>query len=167
MSTALEKGFDKFNMHAKNYYDLITLAQNLPDHLTVAFTSHIENVGTEIEPVLKLYTTGKLLDKTVNIDGLWSYNIYAERIVDDNDEIKFVFRTKTNGNDTCRAVQGCFRDKYIEPNLKKVIDRIKEFELTGEPEPEPEPTIEDSTLTNEVESNEDLTESEDNFLDLN
>lgn len=109
----------------------------------------------------------KLLDKTVNIDGLWSYNIYAERIVDDNDEIKFVFRTKTNGNDTCRAVQGCFRDKYIEPNLKKVIDRIKEFELTGEPEPEPEPTVEDSTLTNEVKSNEDLVESEDNFLDLN
>lgn len=107
------------------------------------------------------------MDKTVNIDGLWSYNIYAERIVDDNDEIKFVFRTKTNGNDTCRAVQGCFRDKYIEPNLKKVIDRIKEFELTGEPEPEPEPTVEDSTLTNEVKSNEDLVESEDNFLDLN
>lgn len=58
MSTALEKGFDKFNMHAKNYYDLITLAQNLPDHLTIAFTSHIENVGTEIDPILKLYTTG-------------------------------------------------------------------------------------------------------------
>lgn len=75
-----------------------------------------------------------MLDKTVNLDGLFSYILYSERIiVDDGETIEYKFRTKTNGNDTCRSVEGCFEDKYIEPNMKKVIDRINEFE-NGEDE---------------------------------
>ena len=70
-----------------------------------------------------------MLDKTVNLDGLFSYIIYSERYIDEQtDEVKYRFRTKTNGNDTCRSVAGCFKSKYIEPNIQEVLDAINAFE---------------------------------------
>lgn len=128
MDNALVKGFEKFSVQAKNYYDLIMKAHNLRDDLTVVLVSHIINDGTDLDPQLKLYTSGKMLDKTVNIDGLFSYIIYSERYIDENDEVQYRFRTKTDGNDTCRSVAGCFDSKYVEPNLKLVIDTINKFE---------------------------------------
>lgn len=128
MENALTKGYEKFTMQAKNYYDLIANAQELRDDLTVVLISHIINDGTDIDPQYKLYSSGKMLDKTVNLDGLFSYIIYSERFVDENDEVQYRFKTRTDGNDTCRSVAGCFEDKYIEPNMQKIIDRITEFE---------------------------------------
>jgi hypothetical protein len=86
-----------------------------------------------MEPFWKLYTSGKMLDKTVNIDVLFSYIIYTDTSVDENDEVQYRFRTRTNGNDTCRYVAGCFADKYIEPNMTLVIDTVNKFE-SGEDE---------------------------------
>ena len=128
MNSAEEKGFEKFTRQAKYYYDIINNAQNLRDDLTVVMISHIINDGTDMEPFWKLYTSGKMLDKTVNLDGLFSYIIYTDKYVDENDEVQYRFMTKTNGNDTCRSVAGCFADKYIEPNMKLVIDTINKFE---------------------------------------
>lgn len=71
----------------------------------------------------------KMLDKTVNIDGLFSYIIYSERYIDDaTGEVAYRFKTRTDGNDTCRSVAGCFEDKYIAPDMKLIIDTINKFE---------------------------------------
>ena len=129
MDNALVKGYEKFTMQAKNYYDLITNAGELRDDLTVVFISHIINDGTDIEPQYKLYSSGKMLDKTVNIDGLFSYIIYSERYIDEaTGEVGYRFKTRTDGNDTCRSVAGCFSEKYIEPNMQTIIDTINKFE---------------------------------------
>lgn len=128
MDNALVKGYEKFTLQAKNYYDLIMNAQSLRDDLTVVLISHIINDGTDMDPAWKMYSSGKMLDKTVNIDGLFSYIIYSERFIDDNSEVQYRFKTKTDGNDTCRSVAGCFEEKYIEPNLALVIDAINKFE---------------------------------------
>ena len=135
MDKATEKGFEKFTMQAKNYYEMIRTASLLRDDLTVVVISHIVNDGTDMDPLWKLYTSGKMLDKTVNLDGLFSYIIYTDTYVDENDEVQYRFRTRTNGNDTCRSVAGCFPDKYIEPNMKLVIDTVNKFE-SGEEEEE-------------------------------
>ena len=123
------KGFEKFTIMAKNYYDLITNCQLLNDNLTVVVISHIENFGTDLDPQYRLWTTGKMLVNQINLDGLFSYIIYSERYIsDEDDEVHYRFKTRTDGNDTCRSVAGCFKDKYIEPDMKMVIDRINEFE---------------------------------------
>jgi hypothetical protein len=130
---ALTKGYEKFTVLAKNYYDLIQTCQDLRDDLTVVFISHIENVGTEVDPEYRLWTTGKMLTNAINLDGLFSYIIYSERYVSDGDnDVHYRFKTRTDGNDTCRTVAGCFADKYIEPNMKLVIDTINKFEENGE-----------------------------------
>ena len=126
---ALVKGYEKFSVLAKNYYDLIQYCQGLRDDLLIVFVSHIENAGTDLEPDYKLWTTGKMLQSQINLDGLFSYIIYSERYIPDGeDEVHYRFRTRTNGNDTCRSVQGCFEDKYIEPNMQLVIDTINKFD---------------------------------------
>lgn len=126
---ALVKGYEKFSVMSKNYYDLIQTCQDLRDDLTVVFISHIENFGTDIDPEYRMWTTGKMLTNQINLDGLFSYIIYAERYIDESgDEVKYRFKTRTDGNDTCRSVAGCFKEKYIEPNMKLVIDTINDFE---------------------------------------
>ena len=126
---ALVKGYEKFSIMSKNYYDLIQTCQELREDLTVVFISHIENFGTDIDPEYRMWTTGKMLTNQINLDGLFSYIIYAERYIDETgDEVKYRFKTRTDGNDTCRSVAGCFKDKYIEPNMKLVIDTINKFE---------------------------------------
>lgn len=128
-NTALQKGYEKFSVLAKNYYDLLQYCQSLRDDLTIVCVSHIENYGTDIEAQWRLWTTGRMLTSQINLDGLFSYIIYAERYKDEaTDEIKYRFKTRTDGNDTCRSVEGCFPDKYIEPNLKLVLDTINKFE---------------------------------------
>lgn len=126
---ALIKGYEKFTILAKNYYDLIEYCMNLRDDLTVVFVTHIENFGTDIDPEYRMWTTGKMLTNAINLDGLFSYIIYSERYVSDtDDDVKYRFKTRTDGNDTCRSVSGCFEDKYIEPDMKYVIDTINKFE---------------------------------------
>ncbi len=130
---ALTKGYEKFTILAKNYYDLIEYCMNLRDDLTVVFVTHIENFGTDIDPEYRMWTTGKMLTNAINLDGLFSYIIYSERYVSDtDDEVKYRFKTRTDGNDTCRSVSGCFEDKYIEPDMKYVIDTINKFENSEE-----------------------------------
>lgn len=127
------KGYEKFSIMAKNYYDLIQHCQNLRDDLTVVFITHIENFGTDMDPEYRMWTTGKMLTSQINLDGLFSYIIYSERYIDDVDgEVHYRFKTRTDGNDTCRSVEGCFADKYIAPDMKFVLDTINKFENEGE-----------------------------------
>ncbi len=126
---ALVKGYEKFSVMSKNYYDLIQTCQELRDNLTVVFISHIENFGTDIDPEYRMWTTGKMLTNQINLDGLFSYIIYSERYIPDGEtDVQYRFKTRTDGNDTCRSVAGCFEEKYIEPNMKLVIDTINNFE---------------------------------------
>jgi hypothetical protein len=59
MTNALVKGYEKFSVQAKNYYDLIMKAHNLREDLTIVLVSHIINDGTDVDPYWKLYTSGK------------------------------------------------------------------------------------------------------------
>lgn len=127
MSRSAEKGYDKHIDFAKHYYDLIMKAMTLREDLIVVFISHIVNDGNDYDPKYKLFTTGKMLDRSVNIDGLFNYLLYAEKIVND-EEVDYKFRTRSLGPDTCRSTAGCFPDLYVEPNMKMVIDTINKFE---------------------------------------
>jgi hypothetical protein len=128
-SKAEEKGYEKFTILAKNYYDFVLMTMTLRDDLTVVFISHLVNDGTDIDPEIRLFTTGKMLTSKVNIDGLFNYIIYAEKHESpDGESVEYKFRTQGGMHDTCRCTAGCFKEKYIEPNMKLVIDTINEFE---------------------------------------
>lgn len=129
MSRSSEKGFDKHIDFAKHYYDMIMKAMTLRDDLVVVFVSHIVNNGSDFDPEYRLFTTGKMLNNTVNIDGLFNYLLYAERIKNADDSIEYKFRTHSLGNDTCRSTDGCFNELYIDNNMQLVLDAIHKFEF--------------------------------------
>lgn len=56
---ATTKGYEKFTLMAKNYYDLLAECQLLRDDLTIVVISHTENFGTDLDPQYRLWTTGK------------------------------------------------------------------------------------------------------------
>lgn len=90
---------------------------------------------------------------------MFNYIIYCERLVDEIEgTVKYVYRTRTLGNDTCRSTSGCFKDLYIEPNIKKCIDRINAFE-NGDEEPE---YPEDSQVNNNTEDKKEKKVEEEN-----
>ena len=92
---ATTKGYEKFTLMAKNYYDLLAECQLLRDDLTIVVISHTENFGTDLDPQYRLWTTGKMLTNQINLDGMFSYIIYSERIVDDVDgEVHYRFKTR-------------------------------------------------------------------------
>lgn len=129
MDRSEEKGFDKFVQIAKHYYDMLMTAAGLRDDLKIFVLSHIENAGDPINPQWKLKTTGKMLDNTVYVDGLFTYMLYTEMIEGEDGTMRRVFRTNTiKGEDTCKTPLGCFTDLYIPNNLQLVADAIDKYE---------------------------------------
>lgn len=115
-------------MIAKSYYDFLIQAMEMRDDLYVIILSHIINVGDDVNTNYKLFSCSKMLDRTINIDGLFNYLLYAEKLIGDDDEVQYKFRTKSLGADTCRSTEGCFKDTYIDNNMQLVIDTIEKFE---------------------------------------
>lgn len=129
MSRSSEKGYDKHIDFAKKYYDLVMKAMTLREDLVVVFISHIINAGSDYDPEYRLFTSGNMLNRTVNLDGLFNYLLYAEKIKNTDESVDYKFRTHSLGNDTCRSTDGCFSELYIDNNMQLVIDTINKFEL--------------------------------------
>lgn len=126
MNKVDEKGYDKWTNLAKSLYDLTKIARSVRNDLYIIFTFHIESNDTG---KTKIKTAGKLIDNTVNLDGLFTYILYAETIMDPiTDEVRHVFRTKTNGTDSCKTPPGCFEEKYIPNDIGYVIEQIEKYE---------------------------------------
>lgn len=128
MDRAQDKGWDKHVEISKSYYDFLIQAMEMRDDLYVIILSHIINAGDDVNPNYKLFSCSKMLDRTINIDGLFNYLLYAEKLIGDDDEIQYKFRTRSLGADTCRSTEGCFKDTYIDNNMQLVIDTIEKFE---------------------------------------
>lgn len=145
---------DKYSTFAYNYNKLIrrVISLNVDN---VILTSHLM---TEELSNGKLFTrmacSSKLMEKASALDGMFNWIFYAEKIVDEVDEtVKYVYRTRTNGYDTCRSTSGCFKDKYIKPNIQEVINRIDAFD-NGLEEPEYEDDDDILSKSNKASGND-------------
>ena len=125
----MEKGFHKFSQMAQNVYNILSDAIKLREDLKIFIMMHIENEGDAINPKWKLKTTGKLIDKAVGLDGLFTILLYAEVLPgEEAGKPRYVFRTNTiDGTDTCKSPYGMFNDLYVDNNLLNVIEKIDEY----------------------------------------
>lgn len=156
MSMATTASRDKYSTFAYNYNNMLHRLMSMREDLQVIIISHLQK--DEDTGAIRLISNSKFLDKQLVLDGMFNYIIYCEKLVDEIEgTVKYVYRTRTLGNDTCRSTSGCFKDLYIEPNIKKCIDRINAFE-NGDEEPEyPEgnkvETTEESKKSEKTEEN--------------
>ena len=111
--------FSLYNDIADNYWTLTEIVKTLPENKIVYFIMHEDkNDFGDIKPK----TIGKLIDEKVCLEGLFSIVLRAKK-VDKN----YYFFTQSTENDVAKSPIGMFTDLYIDNDLKKVDNIIREF----------------------------------------
>ena len=117
MRRAKETGFQKFTDIGKNFWELIKLAETLPQDTIVYFLEHLE---TGDDGRQKAKTIGKLLDEKITVEGM--FTIVLKTVVADG---KYLFATQNDGTDTCKSPIGLFDSMYISNDLKLVDEALR------------------------------------------
>ena len=117
---AINKGYDKFTIMAKNYYDLIKSAISCDGEKIVYIITH-----EEIDDVNQLYrpkTIGKMLSNQLVIEGLFSIVL---RSLYKNGE--YIFQTQNDGTSVCKSPMDMFEQKEMPNDLYEVDKLIREY----------------------------------------
>ncbi len=114
-----ESGWDKYNDFAANYFDIISICDELPEDTTVYFMTHTETLEDGTETVKLI---GKLLREKICIEGL--FTIVLKTLVNDG---HYYFLTQNNGKDTTKSPEDMFPSLAIDNNLKYVDDKIRNY----------------------------------------
>lgn len=146
MRRVAEKGYNKFNDIAKNSWDIVECVRHLRSDLFVAFLTHAdEDIDASGAKSVKAKTIGKMFDKYVTLEGMYSVVLYADALKT-ADGIKYCFRTQTDGTNTAKSPYGMFSDIYIDNDLKLVFESIKKYyadepDMTLPPQKITKPTL--------------------------
>jgi len=124
---ATEVGYTKFSVMAQSMKNLIQGAKKLRDDITVVYMSHIEEIEDTGEIVgYKLKTAGKLVDKEIRLDGLFTVVLYA--IPETKGEATtYNFFTNRYKKYPAKTPDGMFSSLRMENNLQEVIDTVNEY----------------------------------------
>ena len=122
MNNAAVKGYDKFTMMAKNFWDILSLSGKLRAGLKIFVLSHEEETATGER---KMKTLGKLTDEKLTIEGLSSIVVYGDTISDEQRRI-YYFSTQSDGYTNAKTPEDMFPPK-IPNDLKLMSERIDEY----------------------------------------
>lgn len=124
MQRLKETGWDKYNDIQSDYFQLIDLADNLPEDVTVYFLSHLQVMDDGRQ---KIKTIGKMLDEKITIEGM--FTTVLKTYVSDG---KYYFVTQNSGNDTVKSPLGMFPTFAIDNDLKYVDEKIRNYYEIGD-----------------------------------
>lgn len=128
MRKALEKGYEKFNSLAKDYFDIIDLSRNLRDDLTVYFISHSEEIHKDFEVIRKMKTLGNMIDSKITLEGLFNIVLYAASEWDDKAQKgNYFFITNRTNDYPSKSPNGMFPDIRIPNDLGFVSKCVHEY----------------------------------------
>lgn len=119
MSKALEKGYDKFSILAKNAWELITLLNQCRHDLNCFVLSHSD---TDQFGKVKCKTIGKMLDDKVTLEGMFTVVLHTIA-----SEFSYKFLTNFDGLHLAKSPHGMFFDTLIDNNLQLVVDSFNEY----------------------------------------
>lgn len=122
MSQAMEKGFDKFTLLGKSFFDIIEACKSLPQDKIIYFLMHTETV----DGTIKAKTIGKLLNEKITLEG--KFTICLRTAVHDGG---YFFTTQNSGADTVKSPIGMFEKNEIPNDLKLVDETIRNFYFGG------------------------------------
>jgi hypothetical protein len=119
MDTVDEVGYKKYNRMADNVWRLAnTITDELPEDVIVYIMWHTEQ---DVDGSLKLKTIGKLVDEKINLPGLSTVVLRADRL-----EKRYVFRTQ-HSNDVSKSPEGMFETEIIDNDLALVDKAIRDY----------------------------------------
>jgi hypothetical protein len=124
-----EKGYEKFTQIGANLARIARMPKDLRDDLTIFFLTHAEE-STDLEGKrkFKAKTIGRMVDEKLSLEGLFSIVLFSKVKKDKDGNIRFVFETKNNGENTCKSPKGMFQDFEIPNDLALVKESIYSYE---------------------------------------
>lgn len=128
VSRAMEKGFEKFSIMARDMVELFREARKLRDDLKVFYFTHPEAVEDSGEVVVyKIKTAGKLLDNQINLEGLFTVVLYTYVEENKDGSSKYHFVTNRYRKFPAKSPDGMFASLMIPNNLQIVSETIDNY----------------------------------------
>lgn len=116
-----EKGYDKWQDMAASVYNLVDKALTFRDDLTIIFTAHAQTDREDDGYVFThIKTSGRKLDKIV-LESKFPVVLLAKAM-----DGAYKFETKAD-NSTAKVPMGAIEDQYIDNDITKVIDALKDY----------------------------------------
>ena len=119
MRYAQTKGYEKYNIMAQNFFNLLEAARALPENRIIYFLAHIETSDDGRE---HFKTIGRMLDNYVTVEG--KFTVVLKTVVKDG---HYFFSTHNNGQDTVKSPIGMFEEDLIDNDLAAVDRIIREY----------------------------------------
>jgi hypothetical protein len=124
-----EKGYEKFTQIGANLARIARMPKDLRDDLSVIFLTHAEE-STDLEGKrkFKAKTIGRMVDEKLSLEGLFSIVLFGKVKKDKDGNIRYVFETHNNGENTCKSPKGMFPAFEIPNDLAYVKKAIQDYE---------------------------------------
>lgn len=119
MANVQLKGYEKYNIMAQNFTNLIEQARMLPEDKIVYFMGHSDQTDSGRE---HFKTIGRMIDNYVTLEG--KFTTVLKSVVKDG---KYYFQTHNSGSDTVKSPLGMFDADLIDNDLKMVDDIMREY----------------------------------------
>ncbi len=122
------RGFEKYGVFAASQYDMLNIInEKMRDDIIVYVLCHpdvvTDDMGNRIE---KIAVQGKMLEKFFP-ESFSSIVLYADIQKIHNEPNRHIFKTKSNGNDSCKTPLDMFEEDVIDNDLSIVSKAIREY----------------------------------------
>lgn len=126
---ANEKGYEKFTQIGAHLARIARMPKDMREDLLIFFLTHAEE-ATDMEGKrkFKAKTIGKMVDEKLTLEGLFSIVLFGKAKKNKDGEIRYVFETQTNGENTCKSPRQMFPTFEIANDLQLVAKAIKDYE---------------------------------------
>jgi hypothetical protein len=126
---ANEKGYEKFTQIGAHLARIARMPKDMREDLLIFFLTHAEE-ATDMEGKrkFKAKTIGKMVDEKLTLEGLFSIVLFGKAKKNKDGEIRYVFETQTNGENTCKSPRQMFATFEIANDLQLVTKAIKDYE---------------------------------------
>jgi hypothetical protein len=124
-----EKGYEKFTQIGAGLARIARMPKDLREDLMVFFLTHAEE-STDLEGKkrYKAKTIGKMVDEKLTLEGLFSIVLFGKVKKDKEGNIRHIFETQNNGENTCKSPKGMFPSFEIINDLQYVREAIINYE---------------------------------------
>jgi ABC-type glutathione transport system ATPase component len=127
VARATEVGYTKFSVLAQETLKLVQEAKKLRDDIIVIYISHLEESEDSGEIVrYKMKTAGKMIDRRINLEGLFTIVIYSIAEYS-NEGTNYAFLTNKYKKYPAKSPTGMFENIKIPNNLQFVVDSIRKY----------------------------------------
>ena len=128
LDKAMEKGYEKFSIMARDTVAMIKTARQLRDDLTVFYFSHPDTVEDGGDIIgYKMKTSGKLIDNQINLEGLFTVVLYTNVEEKKDGSMEYQFITNRFRKFPAKSPDGMFSELKMVNNLQLVVDTVKEY----------------------------------------